>query len=178
MNTKFYSLGFLALLLAFKIHAQCVNITLSTQAQVDSFPSTYGCTSVSGTLTVMGEDITNLNGLHQLTSVSRFEITSTGVANLTGLENLQSVGSFEVNSNQSLNDLTGLSSLTTVTGFFFISANLNMQSLHGLEALRNVNTLDMRFMPNLMDFTSLNVVSQPGCDGRCDEVRRVACRTN
>ena len=49
------------------LHAQvCAgDITLSSQAEVDAF----NCAEVTGTLTISGTDITNLDGLYMLTKI-------------------------------------------------------------------------------------------------------------
>lgn len=47
------------------IQAQCENVELTTQAQVDDF----SCNEVAGNLRITGANITNLNGLSALTSV-------------------------------------------------------------------------------------------------------------
>src|SRR5437762_2172992 len=69
------------------------NITLSTQAEVDAFPTNYGCSVVGGNFIVSGIDITNLDGLQ---SVTRIE------------------GDLRITDNPNLTNINGLSSLTYV----------------------------------------------------------------
>src|SRR6266850_1946122 len=100
------------------------NITLTTQAQVDAFPATYGCSEIAGTLTISGNDITNLDSLHSLTTVGHLSIRDNGsLTNLDGLSGLSSVGetvgaefytSVYIWNNAILSDIGGLSSLQRI----------------------------------------------------------------
>jgi hypothetical protein len=58
---------------AWGVDCSSSDIGLSTQAAVDNFQATYGgggvCDSVIGTLSVEGNDISNVNGLTNITSV-------------------------------------------------------------------------------------------------------------
>src|SRR5882757_9747956 len=68
------------------------DITLTTQAQVDGFPAMYGCTEITGTLTISGNDITNLDSLYSLTMVGKLTVSSNGsLTNLDGLSGLSKV---------------------------------------------------------------------------------------
>ena len=70
-------------------------ITLTTQAQIDSFQINYpGCTEIEGDVEITGDDITSLNGLSVLTSIGGdLQIDSNAVlTSLTGLDNTASIG--------------------------------------------------------------------------------------
>src|SRR5260221_8174173 len=45
------------------------NIALTSQAQVDAFPATYGCSVITGTLSISGSEITNLDSLYSITRI-------------------------------------------------------------------------------------------------------------
>lgn len=84
--------GLLALLFSlFSFHVSgqgdCLgNWTITTQAEVDGF----ACTLYEGNITIIGEEITNLNGLSELREIDgHLNISSTGLTNLNGLENLE-----------------------------------------------------------------------------------------
>lgn len=48
----------------------CTNgIVLTTQAEVDAYPATYGCSQVPD-LFILGNDITNLDSLYQVTTIT------------------------------------------------------------------------------------------------------------
>ena len=48
-----------------------VAIVFTTQAQVDAFPTDYpGCSIIDGNVGITGDDITNLNGLSQITQIN------------------------------------------------------------------------------------------------------------
>lgn len=102
------------------IHAQCTqtSIYLGSQAAVNSFKAVYGCVTMTGSLTISGADITNLDSLHQLTEVGALHIQQTNAANLEGL-----------------------SSLTRVHGILNIYWNYGLTTLHGIEQLTKVGEL-------------------------------------
>jgi hypothetical protein len=143
------------------IHAQCpTNITFSTQAQIDAFPSDYpGCTELLGKDTISGADITNLNGLSQITTVEDgLVITNNNLLqNLIGLDNLISVhGSFKIFDNPNLISLTGLENLTTIAGNSQISGN-RIKDLIPLANLSNIGFgLTIGPMDSLLSLTGLS----------------------
>lgn len=48
-------------------------ITFSTQEQIDNFQTNYpGCTEIGGGVLIQGNDITNLDGLDVITSISGY----------------------------------------------------------------------------------------------------------
>jgi len=64
------------------------NITLSTQAEVD----TFDCAEVAGSITIEGGDITNLDGMSDLESVGEsIVISSNSSLTIISLPNLESV---------------------------------------------------------------------------------------
>ena len=72
------------------------NYELTTQAEVDALGA-EGCDSVSGYLFIYNStDITNVNGLANLTSVGGYLRIEDNLAltNLSGLANITSVGNF------------------------------------------------------------------------------------
>ncbi|MDV7400481.1 hypothetical protein RZS08_54200, partial [Arthrospira platensis SPKY1] len=93
------------------------NIILSSQGQVDSFPATCGCTTITGFLSIRGTDIHDLSPLGGLTAVG---------------------GSLSVWNNDVLPNLDGLSALDTVGGDLLIWRNDVLANLDGLSALATV----------------------------------------
>ncbi len=114
-------------------------IALTTQAQVDAFPTTYpGCTRLLGELRVEGNDIVNLNGLGniQIVDQSLRIVNVPLLTNLNGLSNLKSTFTVNLWNLPLLTDLSGLESLD--------SAGINISncpavtSLSGLQNLRHL----------------------------------------
>ncbi len=116
-------------------------ITFATQEQIDNFQTNYpGCTEIEGDVSINGSDIINLNGLSVLSSVGNWlEIGGIYDGNpiltdLSGLENLESIGGpFYIYSNDSLSDISALSSLTFVDGDLRIEYNPYLTTLVGLD---------------------------------------------
>ena len=116
------------------------NIFLFSQADVDDFVLNYGCTAITETLTISGNDITNLNGLSQLVSVGNLNISSNPLlTNLNGLNGLTTInGDFYLTSNSSLNSITALSNLTLLSSIWITECNA-LISLSGIENISTYN---------------------------------------
>ncbi len=122
-------------------------ITFSTQAEVDAFPANYpGCTHIEGNVTINDGDnsanITNLNGLSNITSIggdlSAF-LGCDGLTNLNGLNDLTTIGGrLEIFDCDGLINLNGLNSLTSIGGRMDIHASDALINLSGLDNLLSV----------------------------------------
>ena len=107
------------------------NYELNTQAEVDALGAT-GCDSISRYLLISGTDITNLDGLANITSVGGdLDIQNNAtLTNLDGLANLTSVEGLSIYNNDALTNLDGLaSSLTSAGGYLTIYDNANLTNL-------------------------------------------------
>jgi hypothetical protein len=86
--------------------------TFTTQAQIDSFQICHShCTEIEGGVIINGDDISNLNGLNNVTSIGEtLTIWDNDVlTSLTGLNNLTSIGGkLEIIGNEILASLMGL----------------------------------------------------------------------
>ena len=136
----------------------CDGITLGSQEVIDDFSvSSGGCQHMTGSLTIEGANITNLNGLSGLTQIDGvLQIRNNPTLNgLSGLNNVTSVGGifFEENDDPDFKNFQGLNALTTVNGSMFIWKNDYLESFSGLENLsgtlkyakivENINLADM-----------------------------------
>lgn len=119
-------------------------ITLNTQYSIDQFAANYpGCSSIAGNVTIgqASADITNLNGLSQLSSIggNLYIFGCNGLANFSGLHNLTSVGgNLDVISNDGLSSMAGLNNLSALGGHITVSNNDGIASLAGLEKIEKV----------------------------------------
>ena len=139
--------------------------TLKTQDEVNDFPQ--DCDSVLGRLTVeKNTDITNLDGLANLTSVGGglFIDYNSSLTSLNGLANLISVGGgLLIYSNGALTNLDGLASLTSVEGFLQIYNNASLTNLDGLANLTSVgDDLIIESNNNLTDLNGLANLTSVG----------------
>src|SRR5574339_824462 len=95
-----------SLLLLLQAKAQVLNgdIVLDSQADVDAF----NYTEVNGKITVSGNNITNLNGLSELTKCTELSISiNPNLTNIIGLANLQEVvHTLRIRNNFTLTSLT------------------------------------------------------------------------
>lgn len=114
----------------------CDFVTLLTQAEIDNFPLNYGCTSISGFLTISGNDITNFNGLAQLVSVGHLNIanvpTLTDYSGLNGLTTI--TGNFSL-SGVTATTITAFPALATIGGHFNIVNTSLLESFTGFQNL-------------------------------------------
>ncbi len=155
------------------LSAQCFpnGITFSTQDQIDNFAvNNPGCTEILGTLTIDADsslDITNLNGLSQITSVNEGLLIKDcpGLTNLSGLENLALVeNTLQIQSNANLETLNHLTSLEgSIGGNLIIDTNPSLVDLSGLESITSAENIRISHNENLASLTHLNsLTSVPG----------------
>jgi len=127
-----------------------MTIELSTQAKVDALGAA-GCDIISGYLYIRSStDITNLNGLANITSVGwSLEIWhNDALVNLDGLANITSVGgSLVVSENNVLTNLDGLANITSVSWGLQINENPALTNLDGLANIPSVGG-DLRIFFN------------------------------
>jgi len=146
-----------------------VGIFFDTQAKIDSFSINYpNCTAI-GEVYINGVDrteITNLNGLSQLTSAGNIEIISNdAMENLTGLHNLNTVeGNLIVADNDGLTNLSGFANLNNIGGMLRIINNNYLTDLTGFDNLQNIG-LDLSIinndaLTNLAGLESLNTIER------------------
>ncbi len=118
------------------------NLKITSQAQVDAF----NYTTVTGNLEIYDFDdgvfdITNLNGLSELTSIggSLYIHGNELLNDIAGLSNLISIESeLRFKSNLALTDINGLNNLTSIGGEFNIVASSAFINISGLNGLRSV----------------------------------------
>jgi hypothetical protein len=189
MNSKFTRNCFLnlclLLVLSSTVFAQSpcdqTQVTLSSQADVDSFPSRYCSTLCS--LNIQGNDITNLDSLYVLTKVGSLSITfNPSLTNIDGLSHLIRMESdcgaqgLNISSNQTLGDLNGLSSLTYIAGPLTISSNTMLADINGLsnvsEVMGSILISSNATLENIDGLTRLTTIpgsvsidSNPGLQG-------------
>jgi len=167
------------------------SIIFNTQAAIDSFQINHpNCTEIEGSVSITGEDITNLDGLSSLTAIGGgLAILQNPVLNsLSGLDNLNSIndylvflmndslasltalgnlaflgGYLDITFNQSLTDLSGLDNLDSIGGHLYIHSNDGLQSLTGLNEIIHIEG-DVQIWGNtaLTEFTGLDNLTSIG----------------
>ena len=142
------------------------NYDLNTQAEVDALGAT-GCDSVSGYLDIReSTDITNLDGLANITSVGGYLniYNNAALANLDGLANLTSVGgNLYIESQFAVTNIDGLAKLTSVGGSLLIWSNDALTNLDGLANLTSVgNDLDIYSNDALANLDGLANITSVG----------------
>jgi uncharacterized repeat protein (TIGR01451 family) len=134
------------------------DLTLTTQSQVDDF----NYKKITGVLTLSGSNISNIDGLITLDTVSSIYITGTNIEHLGGLANLKYItgvplgnGSFHSDmmfqSNPKLRSLAGLGNTK-----FFDQMLISINNCDALKNLQGIQHLDM--------MAATKVVSVINCD--------------
>ena len=143
--TKLYLAFVCALTISSSLNAQCNNVTLSSQADVNSFQTTYGCSVITGTLTIRGSDIYNLSPLIQITSVGALYVTDCPqLFDLSGLYNITTISGSDPESlrlarNRTLQSIDALQNLTSIPGKILIQDNPVLRNLDGLCSLTTMS---------------------------------------
>ena len=130
--------------------AQCDNsclpdgISFFSQSSIDDFQINYpGCTEIEGHVNIIGDNITNLNGLNLLTAIGgELKLNHTGaLTDLNGLNLLQSIGGdFTINNADALTNLVGLDNLQSIGGDFYIDRSDSLVDLIGLNNLTSIGS--------------------------------------
>jgi len=146
-------------------------IKFTSQPQIDSFPINYpNCTEIEGYVEILGANITNLNGLNAISSITGgFIIRWTSLPNLAGLNSLESLGDFLViDFNNSLSSLSGLENLIAVEGSLRIGnwigdGNDLLTDLSGLDNLSfvggNLRIFRNTTLSSLAGLENLNTIN-------------------
>jgi hypothetical protein len=142
-------------------------IIFSTQAQIDSFQINYpGCSVIDGSITIYGNNITNLSGLNVLTSIGgNLQIENNcGLTNLTGLEYLTFIGGDLKLSNTCLTSLSGLNNLITLGQDLFCYSAWLLTSLNGLGNLNTIGRNLFISCSSISNFTGVDNLTHIGGD--------------
>ena len=147
-------------------------ITFETQAQIDSFQTNYpNCTEIEGSVNILGDSITNLNGLNVLTSIKGdlyiyypWESNQGSNRNLTsleGLENILSIGGSVTLYRPALTNLVGLDNLSDIGEDLIIrwGTLINFNGIDNLESiggdLRIEISDDLKSLSGLWNLSSI-----------------------
>lgn len=163
------------ILIAFSVWAcdigisQCPSsaITLGSQAEVDAFPTTYqGCSVIPVSVTITGNDITNLDGLSMVTGTERsfFIRDNPQLTSINGLSNVTFIDvELLFENNPLLTSLAGLDNLTSLGGFLDIESNASLATLNGLGPIPSTGSyVYIAFNPLLTDISALSNIQTIG----------------
>ena len=149
---------FCLLISSIGLWAQCPDlITLQSQSEVDNFSTTYGqCFEFDGHLILKGADITNINGLEFLTSLTgTLEIIETSLTSLQSFSSISTLnGSILISSNQLLENFKGLEHVVSLDSLV-LHDNSAIKDFEGLDNLSRTKFLSVNNM-NFANFNGLN----------------------
>ncbi|MDI1256839.1 MAG: T9SS sorting signal type C domain-containing protein [Flavobacterium sp.] len=142
------------------------DVILNSQSEVDNFIITYpACTTISGNLGVYGADITNLDGLSNITTITGYVDFESNLSLLTdwsGLDNLSTLNGALYFYQANLTTLPTLNNLTIIGGDFVFSQNTGINSA----AFNNITTIngyvDVGQNTNLTAFSMASLTSSGG----------------
>jgi len=134
-----------------------------SQEEIDNFPVNYpGCAEIGGTVYISGPDITNLNGLNEVTSIDGSLFIGYYIAgdnplltNLEGLNNLSHIGGdLFIFTNRVLKNVDALENLTSIEGDLIIKSNDSLTSLQGFSSLNTIGMALTIFDNNVLQSLS------------------------
>jgi len=140
-------------------------VTLSSQADVDNFPSRY-CNTLCQ-LTISGSDITNLDSLYVLEKVGELIVQFNpvlvdidGLSNITAIQGTCTSKGLTIEGNNLLGDLNGLASLTGIEGTLAIRSNTMLSDLDGLSNVTGtVTSILLQSNASLTDISGLHNIT-------------------
>jgi len=126
------------------------NITLRSQAEIDNFVANHGTCKTIGTLRLIGNDITNIDGLSNITTIGNFFAEQApNLENFEGLSNLQSVNNAVISGCGKVTNLDGFSSLTRINQELRLSRMTNLTSIEGLSNVTRMPRFRIFLNPKL-----------------------------
>jgi len=172
---RLITLLFLCIIQTISVKAQtCIpeKFYFESQGQIDSFPMNYpGCTEILGSIFIVNnEEITNLNGLSQLTKIdSIFHLFNLPQLNsLAGLENIRYVADrLQISGLPMIQNLNELSGIDSVGGDLRINTCPRLSNLAGLENVMSVGAdLGISELDSLINLEGIeNLLSVGGSVG-------------
>ena len=146
---------------------------IDEQIDVDNFRSTFpDCERIRGNIFIVGDDITNLNGLSHITFIEgSIIIQGTMLETLDGLNDLVEVSeNFEVRENMNIINFSGIEELKNVGSDLIILENNSLDNFAGLESLPNIgNRLIVERNNSLRNFKGFDNLNRIGGDFRCQK---------
>ncbi|MDR6806200.1 hypothetical protein J2Y45_003392 [Dyadobacter sp. BE34] len=126
-------------------NAQSCDVSdFTSQQQLDNFKiQNPGCKTILGSVTITGADITNLNGLSNITRVigDVTIVNNPTLPNMNGLGALTDInGRLTINNNSLLSNVDGLGALTNIYDGIDIDGNQSLTDLSGLQSLSYVGS--------------------------------------
>ena len=170
MRKNNYLLLFLLLCLQFNLSAQTTfigDVVLTSQAEVDDFPSNY--TTIDGSLTIggpSGNTTVSLAPLSNLTTITG-DLYINGVSfltNLDGLDNLSgSVNNLTISNNPSLQNIDAIAGITGVNGDLTVRRNRHILTVDALINISEVpGDLNVSSNDDLTSIDGLNSITSVG----------------
>jgi len=146
-------------------NAQTCDVSdFTSQQQLDNFKiQNPGCKTILGSVTITGADITNLNGLSNITRVigDVTIVNNPTLPNMNGLGALTDInGRLTINNNSLLSNVDGLGALTNIHDGIDIDRNQSLTDLSGLQSLSYVNSyLRVVYNPVLTSIEVFNKIT-------------------
>ncbi|MEO9893071.1 T9SS type A sorting domain-containing protein [Aurantibacter sp.] len=140
-----------------------LTLTIQGNNSLTSLTGLEGISMISGGLVISGDNLTNLNGLNNLATITtRLAIANcSSLINFEGLNALESIGGdLQIETNSSLLNLQGFDSLNSISGNVRIAHNGEMQNFNGGQNLVLIDG-DFTIFNNekLADFSGLGNLS-------------------
>ena len=135
-------------------------IVFTSQSQIDSFSINYsGCTVIEGSIGVLGDNITNLNGLFQLAEIggSVQILDAPNLIDLQGLNNLSKIGGQLRIKGGQFSNLNGLNKLKIIGSHFMVSEIDSLEIFFGIDSLKRIGgDFDFHSGSNFNNFIGFN----------------------
>ncbi|QRR01413.1 CBM96 family carbohydrate-binding protein [Dyadobacter sandarakinus] len=162
---KILPLVFLLALLTSRAWSQTCSVAkFQTQAEIDNFSTNYpGCSVLTGNVSIVSTDITNLDGLRNVTRIAgRLSIDhNPNLVSIAGLSSLEQLdGSLNIEDNDNLLTLTGLEKLVRPLRGIRVVSNEKLTSITALSGVTRIySSLSIGANPALTSLEGLHNVS-------------------
>lgn len=141
----------------------CPSVDFDSQQRLDNFKTQNpNCKTISGRVVIYGPDITNLDGLSNITAIEGdLALINTSVTTLKGLSSLVSIsGRLSILVNPLLSNSDGLENLAIITDGIDVNGNPTLTDFSGLQSLSHVGSyLRVTYNESLTSIEAFNKIT-------------------
>ncbi|NOR88028.1 MAG: hypothetical protein GQ527_10495, partial [Bacteroidales bacterium] len=156
--------------------------TFSFQYQIDEFPANHpGETSLQGGLSIQGNNITNLDSLIQITTITGDLLIDNcdTLIDISGLSNVEYINGIDIKNNRNLKSINCFDKVTSLEGSINIYANDSLTYISSLQNLTHIGgSFTIKYNDLLTDLPSFPYLVEIGGNmdlSNINEIENLQC---
>jgi len=139
------------------------DLVLTTQQEVDVFPTTYSSCTTLGSLTISGMDISRLDSLYTIRRVDGpINISNTSIDYIEGLMDVEFATDITIENNQLLRSIRGFENINSLSGTLTIRNNDALEDNSGVNFFDHIGAVVIEDNDSLTFIDSFDVLASIG----------------